>query len=109
MNMALTYRSSSDDMKNLSIEGDVHWVFRGYDQFGPYIGLGLGLAQLSIQPPEGSEANSSTNKIALNTVCGLNIPGNWIASIELGYQYVAPWGAMDASSVRSYIGLGRSF
>ena len=108
--LGVTYRRSAGELQNLSIETDVNWLKESYRNVGPYLGVGLGISQLSIEPPAGSNARSSANKLLFNTMCGIHIPGTWNFAIEVGYQKVMAWGDLiDASSFRSYIGAGRNF
>jgi len=108
--LGMTYRRGADDLQNLSIETDLQWLQKSYRRPGPYLGAGLGIAQLSIDPPTGSNASSSANKLLVNALCGVHIPGTWSFTIEVGYQKVMAWGnVIDASSFRTYLGIGRDF
>ena len=108
--LGVTYRRSAGELQNLSIETDVHWLKESYRNVGPYLGAGLGISQLSLEPPAGSNARSSANKLLFNTICGIHFPGTWNFAIEVGYQKVMAWGDLiDASSFRGYIGAGRNF
>lgn len=108
--LGVTYRRSAGELQNLSIETDLHWLKESYKNVGPYLGAGLGISQLSLEPPAGSNARSSANKLLFNTICGIHFPGTWNFAIEVGYQKVMAWGDLiDASSFRGYIGAGRNF
>ena len=108
--LGMTYRRAADDLQNLSLEMDVQWLHKSYRRAGPYLGAGLGIAQLSIDPPNGTNASSSANKLLINALGGVYIPGNWSFTIEAGYQKVMAWGnVIDASSFRTYLGVGRNF
>lgn len=108
--LGMTYRRGADDLQNLSIETDLQWLQKSYRNAGPYLGAGLGIAQLSIEPPSGSNASSSANKFLFNALCGVLVPGTWSLTIEFGYQKVMAWGSViNASNFRSFVGIGRDF
>ncbi len=105
----LTYRAGlGADVTDLAIEADLHWLSRGYDRAGLYLGAGIGMHQMSLDPPGNSE--DSANKMGFNGVIGVQIPGQWSVIVEGGYQKVLKWGDMiDLSNVRTYVGVGRMF
>lgn len=107
------------DVEQLAIEGDVHYLFRGYRFAGPYIGLGLGMHLLSWDVDSGSAGgyavlpDGSTFKPGVNLMAGMHIPlaqGRWSLLLEGGYQWVSKWdGLIDVSNVRGFVGLGQMF
>ena len=112
----LTYRIAGSvlgagDVTQLSIEADLHYILRGNSLASPYVGLGLGLHQLSWDAP--ATAEDSGNKFGVNFMGGLQFPlgaGGWSLFLEGGYQRVVKWDALiDASHVRTYAGLARNF
>mgnify|MGYP001399811324 CR=1 FL=1 len=104
-----TYRTSAiGEVDDLAIEFDMHRLLSDHNRAGLYIGAGIGLHQLSIDAPGTSD--DSANKLGFNLTAGLQIPGRWKFVAETGLQRVVKWGpSVDASHVRTYIGLGRTF
>ena len=109
LRLNLTYRMGfGGDVKPMGIEGDVHFVFRGNEQSGLYVGAGVGFQHLSYEP--AGAQNSSANKFGLNLLGGLQFPGRWNFLVEGGYQKVVRWDDLiDLSNVRTFVGVGRSF
>ena len=85
---------------------------RGVGKSGPYLGLGLGGHRLgwdAVRPQGGA-----SSRLGVNFLGGVEITlgrGHWSMILEGGYQWVDEWGTgrIDASSMRSYLGLGRNF
>ena len=104
-----TYRTSGiGEVDDLAIEFDMHRLLSDHNRAGLYVGAGIGLHQLSIDAPGTSD--DSANKLGFNLTAGLQIPGRWMFVAETGLQRVVKWGpSIDASHVRTYIGLGRTF
>ena len=113
----LTYRVSgktlgAGDVSQFSMELDMHYLFRERGKSGPYLGLGLGGHRLgwdAVRPQGGA-----SSKLGVNFLGGVEISlgrGHWSMILEGGYQWVDEWGTgrIDASSMRSYLGLGRNF
>ncbi len=105
----LTYRIGKGvDVTQLAIEADVHWVPRGCDQAGFYFGGGVGVQQLSWDPPGNN--TGSANKSGFNFTLGVQAPETMNLVFELGYQKVMKFDDMiDLSNVRTYLGFGRRF
>ena len=100
------------EVTQLSMEVDVHLLFRGRGKAGPYIGVGAGMHRMSWEAP--SNDPDSASKPGFNLLGGLELPfsrGRWSLVFEGGYQWVDEWGTgrINASNVRSYMGLGRNF
>ncbi|MBJ66943.1 MAG: hypothetical protein CME28_02925 [Gemmatimonadetes bacterium] len=104
-----TYRTSAvGEVDDLAIEFDMHRLLSEHNRSGLYIGVGMGLHQLSIDAPGTSD--DSANKLGFNLTAGLQIPGRWTFVAETGLQRIVKWGpSVDMSHVRTYIGLGRAF
>ena len=116
----LTYRISGKplgagdgDISQFSMELDMHYLFKGRGKSGPYVGLGLGGHRLgwnSARPQGGS-----SSKLGVNLLGGVEISlgrGHRSMILEGGYQWVDAAGlpgGSNASSMRSYLGLGRNF
>ena len=107
--MNFTYRiGRGGDVTQLGLEGDFHFLFRGIDGAGLYLGAGAGLHYLTWDARGNNE--ESTNKAGMNLMAGLRFPGRWTLLIEGGYQRVLRWGDLiDVSNLRTYVGMGRSF
>ncbi|HIG55853.1 MAG TPA: hypothetical protein EYG11_20985 [Candidatus Latescibacteria bacterium] len=105
----LTYRiGKGKDVTQLAIEADVHLAPRGYDQAGFYFGAGVGVQQLSWDPPGNN--TGSANKSGFNLTLGVQVPEMMNLVFEIGYQKVIKFDDMiDLSNVRTYLGFGRSF
>ena len=115
----LTYRvsgrpvSSGDgDVTHLSLEVDVHYLFSGRGQVGPYVGVGVGGHRLSWTAAR--PLPDSASKLGVNLVAGIELPfsrDRWSFLVEGGYQWVDEWGTdrINVSNVRTYAGLGRNF
>ena len=112
----LTYRISGEalgagEVTQLSIEADLHYILRGNAMASPYLGLGVGMHQLSWDAPV--DAEDSANKLGVNFMGGLQLPmgrGSWSLILEGGYQRVVKFDALiDASHVSTYIGLAKNF
>jgi hypothetical protein len=101
------------DITQLSAEVDLHHLFRGVRQAGPYIGVGVGEHRLSGDVMGGS--SDSSLKTGFNGVAGLRLPagkGGWSWDIEAGCQLVMAWNntiEIDPSHVRVHLGLGKAF
>lgn len=122
----ITYRLGlGKEVTQMAIEGDLHWVPRGYDRAGFYFGTGAGMHQLSwdvdrniidlngraiantagIQKPE-----TGANKVGFNVVAGIQVPQALNLVLEVGYQHVFKVGdAIDVSNVRAFLGFGNHF
>ena len=105
----LTYRiGRGQDVTSLAIEADLHLVPRGYDRAGLYFGVGIGMHQLSWDPP--SNIDGSANKAGINIVAGIQAPEVTNLLVEVGYQRVIKFDdVLDVSNMRAYLGFGRSF
>ena len=107
------------DVEQLAIEGDVHYLFRGYRLAGPYVGLGLGMHLLNWDIDSENAGggavlpDESTFKPGVNLIAGMHVPlgqGRWSLLLEGGYQWVSKWdNLIDASNVRGFVGLGQMF
>ena len=111
-----TYRISGEvlgagDVTQLSLEADLHYILRGKALASPYLGLGLGMHQLSWDAPPTAE--DSGNEVGANLMGGVQVPvgdGGWSWLVEGGYQRVIKWDALiNASNVRTHVGLVRNF
>ena len=115
--LTLTYRMAGrvlggGDVTQITMEVDVHHLFRGRGLGGPYLGAGLGMNRLTWDADK--PYLDSTSKAGFNLVGGWEFPlgqGDWSLLCETGYQWVMPWGTdrLEASNVRTYAGLGRNF
>ena len=113
----LTYRMagrplSAGDVTHLSLDVDMHFLFRGRGKAGSYVGFGAGGHRFSWEADR--PLPDSASKIGFNLMGGLEFPfaeSRWSFMIESGYQWVDPWGTerIDASNVHAYLGLGRNF
>jgi opacity protein-like surface antigen len=105
----MTYRVGlRSDVTVLGVEGDLHYVPRGCDRLGLYVGAGAGLQYLMWDVP--AQERNSTNKLGANLMAGLQIPGALDLMVEAGYQRVLQWDDLiDMSHVRTYVGVGRAF
>ena len=115
--LALSYRASGEpfggdaDVTQLSVEFDAHRLVRGQGNVGLYLGVGMGIHQLSWDV--GHRLNETSYKTGLNAVAGLEIPldhGGWSLIAEGGYQLVTEWNdVLDISHMRAYTGLSRNY
>ena len=115
--LALTYRISGKpfggdaDVTQLSIEADVHFLFRGMGKAGPYVGLGGGMHQLAWDST--GNLDDTAYKMGLNLLGGIEIPiagGACSLLLEGGSQRVMDWNDMiDVSNLRAIAGLGINF
>jgi hypothetical protein len=87
----VSYRLSGDplsanaDVTQLSIEIDTHLLLRGVGRTGPYLGVGVGLHQLSWDSP--ANVDDTTYKAGYNAMGGLEIvgaTGAWSLLLEGG-------------------------
>jgi hypothetical protein len=113
-----TLGASDADVSQLGLEADLHYFFRAAGRPGPYFGLGAGMHRLSWHQPswQGSVGDESTYKASVAGTAGLQLPigrGAWAVVLESGYQRVLEYNArtlhVDASNVRTCLGLGRSW
>ena len=115
----LTYRVAGrplsvgdGDVTQLSLEIDMHFLFRGRGKVGPYMGFGLGGHRLSWKSDR--PLPDSATKLGVNLMGGLEFPfaqNRWSFTLEGGYQWVDEWGTerINVSNVRTHLGLGRNF
>lgn len=102
--------SAKADVTQSSVEADLQLLLRGAGRPGPYLGVGAAFHQLGWDAP--GSAHDTTYKAGGQLTGGLEFPvgGRWSLLLEGAYQKAMAWDDLiDASSVRAYAGLGRSF
>ena len=115
----MTYRASGEplgragaDVTQLSIELDLHLLLGKIGRISPYLGLGLGMHQLTWDAADAPGEVDNASKVGFNAVGGLELPGGggWTLFIEAGPQQVIRWDdRIDAGNTRVYLGVGRYF